>query len=496
MSTVIYLSNRNVRVVTGTGKNGKVTVTDAYSALAPEGSILNGQVIGEEAFRTFLEAFWSEHHLPRKDVTLVLGLAQAVSSVLRVPRMSHRQLMEYLPREFAAKEVGKNPAYSYVILGQRGELMEVAATMVDRSYLEPHLRRFQELGIQLTSVVTSFLAEILSLGCLSYTGDKTCIVQELNGMDLIQMLYVDGDYFQFNAVRVFGQRGTPAFGIECARSINNMQQFLRTQNQEAAVTHVYLGGEYQEDDVEISRESILQMDDSLVVEKLYEETGGAISYRAEKQVPFEQVALMTGALLAPKGKSNLLYQYGQNQETVARRRELLRYLVPGGISVAALAGIAVVQAWLWFSSTEVVNRQFDYLSDQATIERVAEYDRLEKENEELALRVGVISKTLDGIHTYPVYRGEVKDAVESCASGVATAKIVRFDRASGAVSVEALSADEEGAHRFVDRLEKLTDLFATVHYEGFQYDERSGLWKAEVQCYLTVPETDQGEVTP
>lgn len=139
-------------------------------------------------------------------------------------------------------------------------MCHVLATMIDRSFLEPHVERFQSMGIRLESIVMATMAEIQALNHLSYLKDKTCIIQMLDGMSLLNILYVDGQYYQFSRSRVFGERGTPAFGVECARTISNQQQFLKTQQIEEQVTHIYLGGEFEDEDLEVCRDSIFQMD--------------------------------------------------------------------------------------------------------------------------------------------------------------------------------------------------------------------------------------------
>ena len=65
---------------------------------------------------------------------------------------------------------------------------------------------------------------------------------------------------------------------------------------------------------------------------------------------------------------------------------------------------------------------------------------------------------------------------------------------TGTVLVEASSNDAEGIYRFVGYLEDRMDLFEGVYYDGFQYDQESGLWKASINCYLAGKVT--GEETP
>ena len=44
MSTVVYLSNQSIQIITGTRGSKKITINDCYILDAPEGSIINGTV--------------------------------------------------------------------------------------------------------------------------------------------------------------------------------------------------------------------------------------------------------------------------------------------------------------------------------------------------------------------------------------------------------------------------------------------------------------------
>lgn len=497
MSVVIYLSNQDVRAVVGTGRNGQASVDRVCRAQAPEGSIINGLVTNEEAFDSFLREFWEENRLPKKGVSLVLGSAQAVTRLLEVPKMSHKKMMEYLPREFASVERTKDPVYSYVEMSRHGTMRHVLSTMTDRSFLAPHVERFKSMGIRLESIVMATMAEIQTLNQLSYLKDKTCIIQVLDGMSLLNILYVDGQYYQFSRSRVFGERGTPAFGVECARTVSNQQQFLKTQQIEDMVTHIYLGGECGEEDFEICRDSIQQMDGDLEVEMIREDPGSKIRFHSDgDSESFGRFVAAIGGLLIPKDQSNLAYQYRQDPGRLRQRRELIRYLAPVAAVLLVLGAFALAQAWIWFARVDVVNEQFSYLENPAVIERAAEYDQLAVENEILDTRIGIIRKTMENLDTYPVYTTAVKQTVEACAAGLAAANITSFEVTQGKVAVEASSQDAELIHQFVGRLEDRTDLFREVYYDGFNYDERSGAWKSSVVCYLAGPETDGTEVMP
>ena len=105
-NTVIFLSNQYVAALEGAVKEKKLTISRVCSAQAPEGSIINGTVTEKEEFDCFFRKFWEKNHLAHRNVTLVLGSAQAVSRQLLIPEMSHAKRMEYLRKEFS--EMGRN----------------------------------------------------------------------------------------------------------------------------------------------------------------------------------------------------------------------------------------------------------------------------------------------------------------------------------------------------------------------------------------------------
>lgn len=57
MSTVLVLSNQDVRAIVGSIQGKKIVVERAYHSQAPDGCMANGQIIHEEEFMKFLEEF-------------------------------------------------------------------------------------------------------------------------------------------------------------------------------------------------------------------------------------------------------------------------------------------------------------------------------------------------------------------------------------------------------------------------------------------------------
>ena len=101
MATILYLSNQLVQVVEAVEKGRTVKVQNIWQDEAPEGSIINGIITDEEAFLSWVKAFFAKNRIPRKEVTLVINSSQFVHKVLQFPKLKEAELKKMISREFA-----------------------------------------------------------------------------------------------------------------------------------------------------------------------------------------------------------------------------------------------------------------------------------------------------------------------------------------------------------------------------------------------------------
>lgn len=493
MSVVIYLSNRDVKAVVGTEQGGQAVATRTCRAQAPERSLINGMVTDEEGFTSFLQKFWEDSRLPKKDVTLVLGSSQAVTRMMEVPKMSHKKMMEYLPREFASVERAREPVYGYLQLSRESTLCRVFAVMVERSFLKPHVERFKKMGICLEGIAMAVMAEILALNQLGYLRDKTCVVQMSDGMSLQNILYVRGTCCQHTRSRISAAWGSEMPGMECAALIASQQQLLNAIMPGEVIGHVYLGGETGREDFSVWRANILQEDAGLCVEPVCEEPGGRLRLLDGEQGGFAHYITLIGGLLVPKGRGNLLDHYNRDQAYRKQYSDTIRYVMPPMAAFLVFGIISAAQGFTWFSRADQVKRQLDYMGSPELTANVAEYDRQLADHETLKRRTEVIRQTMENLNSYPQYDTRIRQAVQECAAWLATVEITSFVAAEGTLTLEASARDARSVHQFVDRLESRSDVFSGIYYEGFIYAEESNTWKTVVVCYLAGGSQTDGE---
>ena len=123
MSTVIYLSNQQIQVVTGSPGERKIVIERSYTVDAPEGSIINGIIMDQELFIEFMKEFWTSNKLSAKDVVLVINSSKFVGKMIEMPEMNIKKTGEYIFREFADISRSDNCLFSYLTLNsQKGKM--------------------------------------------------------------------------------------------------------------------------------------------------------------------------------------------------------------------------------------------------------------------------------------------------------------------------------------------------------------------------------------
>ena len=127
MSTVIYLANQQIQVITGTPGNRKISVADCYTEDAPDGSIINGMIMDADAFVSFMQNFWTTHNLPTKDVILVINSTKFIGKNIEMPLLNSKKTEEFINREFTDIKQGEDYICGYFPIGQNKATKKIYA---------------------------------------------------------------------------------------------------------------------------------------------------------------------------------------------------------------------------------------------------------------------------------------------------------------------------------------------------------------------------------
>ena len=76
MAEVVFLSNTNIQIASGSSTVGGVKANKLFSAPLPEGAVLNGVVMDREMLIQTIKTVWQQNKLPKSEVTLIINSPQ------------------------------------------------------------------------------------------------------------------------------------------------------------------------------------------------------------------------------------------------------------------------------------------------------------------------------------------------------------------------------------------------------------------------------------
>lgn len=479
MSTVVYLSNQQIQVVTGSPGDRKISVEHNYEAEAPEGSIINGIVMDTELFVGFMKEFWAMHKLPVKDVILVVNSSKFVGKIIEMPELNMKKTYEFIGREFTDMNRSENCLYSYLALGPgAGKMKRVYVESIDPDFIRDYLDIFREIGIQLKSILSG---ESSLIGLTAMTIGKvhknfSLIIADNNILTTI--LWIDGSFYYFNSMRCFHEPETEEYATDVARSVSRIVQFMQAHQIEQNLECIVIAG-IERANLPMYQRAVEQMGIMTRVE-LYE----ASVLTASGWVDIQK-CLRPASGLAVTGKYlNFIRQYAsglKKKETKAKKL---------GINMTPITVVGIVMAVLLVSTVTVMlfkkntlNRLNAYNESPEVISGVAEYDMMISRNSYLKAQYDAIVDINENINTYPICDSGIMSKIEGCARGYAEVSFNSFDAEEGTILMKASSDSVEHINRFIGQLNE-QDIFSHVDYTGYAFNDMTLNWDIHVTCTL------------
>ena len=212
--------------------------------------MLDGNILDDQPIRDVLLDLKKENV---DSVRLVVDSGQILVKCAVLPKVSHKQILQFVKDEFIDVESQYTDLlYDYAIIkdkveGKEGQLVLCAA--MEREFLKPYIDLFDEMGISLESIdimtnsIIKLTESIPKLTNLSY------VLTVINGQDVIHYLFINGQYEIANRIRIFSDRGTVAFITELSNSLTKLMQFTKGTYKDAQLEKIYFAGleTYEED---------------------------------------------------------------------------------------------------------------------------------------------------------------------------------------------------------------------------------------------------------
>lgn len=478
MSTVVYLANQQIQVITGTQGNRKIAVSKCYSAQAPDGSIINGMVMDTELFVGFMQTFWAENQLPVKDVILVINSSKFIGKTIEMPVLNEKKTLEYIDREFSDIKRGEEYISGYIPILQDSKKKKLYAEIITPDFVKDYIDIFQEIGVKVKAVYSGESSLIRLAAMTVGKVYRTFILQIADKMTITTILWVDGAFYYFNSTRCFHEQGTEDYAQDIARSVSQIRQFMQANQIDHPIETVVLAG-LNPNDLPLYQKAISQLEIYARVEMFSSNTIQASDVDVQS---FFHAA--SGLVLAGSGsRQNFMDGYHAGKKKDKQGTVFGKGMIAIFVSLAVmLIGLAVCITIRTLKKRELQEMK-DYNESPITLMEVARYDVLLERNAFLSAQYNAIDGVNQNLYTYPLCDSDIMNIIYDCAGGYATITFDSFDSDLGIITVTAKSDTVDNINKFIKQLSAV-DIFSNVDYTGYSYVEETGLWDIHVTFTL------------
>ncbi|MBO5055435.1 MAG: hypothetical protein J6C64_03640 [Lachnospiraceae bacterium] len=465
MAAILYLSNKLVQMVEAKGKGRTVEVQNVWQEEAPEGSIINGIITDEEAFLAWIKEFFAKNKLPRKEIALVVNSSQFTHRVLEFPKVKDAEIKKMIPREFAEQRT-ENTLFTYYILDGEAssKKQKLLATAVEKEFLMSYISFFRQAGIEICSIDSGISTFVRLFMNSPEIANRTCIVQILDGQEVISMLFVKGMYYYSQKNRIFSDNLPQELGSITGKLL----QFATSQQIKEPIDTMYLCGDGQN---ELKGEMI----DSRIF------TGNKVIF-TDRNVKRKNVEFIYSAGFF-LGKKQGMSFYRQLRQEKKKQKEFLSLLLPSGAVILVGLLVTAIMGNTYFSGTQELKKLQNTMHEKEMANNNASYELALASIDAMKNKMEVVEGIWLHLMSYPTINSSVEQVLEECAQGGVSVEIKSFQRDSGVLTLEASAADIRSINGFIAALQE-KELFEAVDYSGYTYVSGLDSYNIHVVCCM------------
>ena len=454
MKTVIYLSSKQVMILTGDKLN---SIKKAYRFEFKESCLINGVITNYDVLKKELGDFVKNNKISVKNVTLVLHSSKVINRNISLPsKLKEKEIYPLIEKEmydltrFESKyyfdyEFNDNIYRSYAIA---------------ESLIQPYIDLFKELKFNLKCIIPALESLIDICTELGFMRDKTGAVEFFDGDSVITLLFDKGSFVYSSSSRFMSIPGTLAFGKEVINKCLDLRNVLMSQKSKSVLECVYFCGfgendlNYIVNNIDLEVKNIDKLDETYLA--LY------------------------GALVRKKGHSlNFLERYN----TASRKKDKDTNLLKGmfiPVFLIVVAGLLSAGA-VWADIR--IHGQIDDINNELSKVIYYEAENTKYEADDKMRELSEFNEFEDKLSTYPYANSNVLKKIEEVAGNNISIHIAGFDSESGKLQFDAASMDNQQIHLFIQRLSE-SEIFHDVSYSGYSYGKQENDYAIHVECTL------------
>jgi len=493
MSEVVFLSNTNIQIASGSPNGDGVKVSKLISAPLPEGAVLNGVVMDQERVTETLKLAWQSNKLPKSEVTLIINSPQLRANRVDAPILPEKKTTDFIDRETRDSEYGRfqNPITGWYVVSKdnKAKTQHVVYETAENDFVKKYVDIFTNAGLKLKTIHNG--VQIATEFFTKQAKGKTLLYMILDGKSLVTIFFAEGKYYYDSTSRVFAQPGTPEFAREIYSSISSIRQFTSAQHLTETVKDImFCGLTYNQ--VSQLANDIINIDSAADISIAQPPSGTSIA-NDPSQYPFfiypiaglrkinDGVSILTSSKQSEKKKN----------EAGGMKKLIIPFAAVLGVLVLVYAGTVALKA---FKSSELKEIE-QYINNPNTKAKVAEYDAMYDNMAEMGEIQGGVDLLSQYINSYPVPDSSINEKIKSAAKKYdVDVDFNSYNAATGVFKITASSPEVEDINRFIAELLSM-DIFENVDYTGYAIDSKGEYWQINVVCTLAANDTAQDAAT-
>lgn len=489
MSEVVFLSNTNIQIAVGTSATDGAKLSKLISAPLPEGAVLNGVVMNQEAVTEAIKLAWQANKLSKSEVTLIINSPQLRANRTDAPILSDKKTTDFITRESSDSDYGRfqKPATGWYVVAKdnKSKTQRVVYETAEIDFVNKYVEIFEKVGLKLKSIHNG--VQLAAEYFTKQAAGKTVLYMILDGKSLVTIFFAEGKFYYDSTSRVFAQPGTPEFAREIYSSISSIRQFISAQHLTETVRDVLFAGlTYQQ--VNQLANDILNIDSAVDISLVQPPTGTSITSDSA-QFPFFVYPI--AGLRKIDERMPILKAAKQTQTKQADKSGLGKLILPFvGIMVVLLIVYGALIA-IKVSQEAKLKEIESYTNAPVTVSKVKEYDTMYDNMAEMGKIQGGVDVLQANLGSYPVPDSSInKQILDAAKKHNVTVTFKSYSSSTGVFSITAVSPIVEDINLFIADLMAM-DIFENVDYTGYELTSDSENWQINVVCTLAAREPAQ-----
>lgn len=468
--TVVYLSSEQLVMVTAESRRDVLRVENYERLPFPMGAMINGVIINDEAIKENIQ------YLKNKgihEVSLVIDSGQILAKNVVIPKMKTKEIQQFVKDELSPlAQNSEDMVYDFSYLDEDTSIKgasQILAVGAERKLIDSYVQIFNDCGIAILSIDFATNALIHFIQFLPGFIDKTYILSQLDGNNLISTLFDNNEYALTYRIRIMANRGTPEFENEVINSISHMIQSSNRSDSNYRISHVFIFGldDHEETSLCQNIHNQLRVDarglpgsKAIYAVKDFDNEPFKLSHYI---YPISMFYRKTGSGLKNK-ELDLLKAYG-NVDEPSQYDGLLKILIPPVIILFVFLIPFGILSWNSHSIQNKINDINDDIEKYnlaiETTDRSA-YDKLSTFQNTLTS----IQQLNEQIQTLPSLHSQYVTNIQKSLLKGMTLESLSYNRVDYTLNILVSSLNVQQLEKYVKSLRQYSD-FKSIHYTGY-----------------------------